>query len=415
MNSIRRLLRTALLPTPSRFSSAPAHPPYNSLNLNADSDVFNFTPESEKEIEKWLKKYPTNYKKSALIPILFIAQKQNNNFLSLGAMNKVAQVLEIPPIDVYEVASFYTMFNRTKVGKFHLQVCGTTPCMVCGAERIIKVLENHLGIHVGETTPDMMFTLSEVECLGACVNAPMLQINNEWVYEDLTESNIIELVEKLRRGEEVKKGPQNHRRNSEGPQGRTSLNDVEKLWGEKYVTNRDFGKAKEDWIKAKEAADKAAAEKAAADKAAKEKAEAEKAAAAAKGAAPPKSDAPKPDAAKAEAEKLAKEKAEKEAKEKAEKAAKEAKEKAEKEAKEKAEKEAKEKAEKEAKEKAAKEKAEKETLEAQKAAKAKADAEAAAKAKANAEVASKSKAKPEADKKADKKAEKKEKEPSKKK
>lgn len=252
------------------------HPPYSSLDLNGESDVFNFSAESEREIEVWLKKYPTNYKKSALIPLLFIAQKQNNNFVSLGAMNKIAQILEIPPIDVYEVASFYTMFNRTKVGKFHLQVCGTTPCMVCGAERIIKVLEKHLGVHVGETTQDMMFTLSEVECLGACVNAPMLQINNEWVYEDLTEENVIELIEKLKRGEEVKKGPQNHRVNSEGPLGRTSLKDVNSLIGEKHLHTRDFAKAKEDWLKAKEAAEKAAAEKAAADKAAKEKAEAEK-------------------------------------------------------------------------------------------------------------------------------------------
>ena len=107
---------------------------------NTDSHVFNFTTESEKEIQTVLAKYPTNYKKSAMIPALFIAQKQNNNFLSLSAMNKVAEILEVPPMDVYEVASFYTMFNRERVGKFHLQICGTTPCMVAGCEPVIEVI-----------------------------------------------------------------------------------------------------------------------------------------------------------------------------------------------------------------------------------------------------------------------------------
>ena len=130
---------------------------------NTTSHIFNFNPENEQKIEILLKKYPSNYKRSAVIPMLFIAQEQNQNFLSLSAMNKVAEILEIPPIDVYEVASFYTMFNRTKLGRFHLQVCGTTPCMVRGAEKIIQALEDHLNIKVGETTPDMLFTISEVE------------------------------------------------------------------------------------------------------------------------------------------------------------------------------------------------------------------------------------------------------------
>lgn len=106
---------------------------------NTDSHVFNFTRESEIKIEGILKRYPTNYKKSAVIPVLFVAQKQNNNFLSLSAMKKVAQVLGIPEMDVYEVASFYTMFNRTRVGKYHLQLCGTTPCLVAGCQPVFKV------------------------------------------------------------------------------------------------------------------------------------------------------------------------------------------------------------------------------------------------------------------------------------
>lgn len=232
-------------------------------SLNTTSQVFNFNPENEKLVETWLAKYPENYKKSAVIPILFIAQKQNHNFLSLSAMNKVAEILEIPPIDVYEVASFYTMFNRTKVGKYHLQVCGTTPCMVCGAEKVIHAIENHLKIKISETTKDGLFTLSEVECLGACVNAPMMQVNNEWVYEDLNEKNVVEVLDKFAKDEEVKKGPQNHRRNSEGPLGKTSLKDPDQLFGEVYLHSRDMKTAKENYIKEKEeAAAKAALEKA---------------------------------------------------------------------------------------------------------------------------------------------------------
>jgi NADH dehydrogenase (ubiquinone) flavoprotein 2 len=224
---------------------------------NTTSHVFNFTPENEQKIEVLLRKYPSNYKRSAVIPMLFVAQEQNGNFLSLSAMNKVAEILEMPPIDVYEVASFYTMFNRTKVGRFHLQVCGTTPCMVRGSEKVIKALEDHLHIKLGETTPDMMFTISEVECLGACANAPMMQVNNQWVYEDLDEQNVIDLIEKFRSGQEVKVGPQNNRRNSEGPIGRTSLKDSDWL-SQEHRFKRDFGQAKTEWEKAKEEAAKVA-------------------------------------------------------------------------------------------------------------------------------------------------------------
>ena len=140
--------------------------------------------------------------------MLFLAQKQNENFVSISAMQKIAEILEMPYMEVYEVSSFYTMFNRRKVGKFHLQVCGTTPCMVRGAEGIIKTIENELGIKLNETTKDDMFTLSEVECLGACVNAPMMQVNNEFVYEDLDQENIKELLVSFREGKETKKGTQ---------------------------------------------------------------------------------------------------------------------------------------------------------------------------------------------------------------
>lgn len=122
-------------------------------------------------------KYPSNYKQSAVIPLLDLAQRQNGNFLSLAAMNKVAEIIGVNPMRVYEVATFYTMFNREKVGKYFIQLCGTTPCMACGAQEIKSTIQKHLGLEDKQnSTPDGMFTLLEVECLGACVNAPMVQV-----------------------------------------------------------------------------------------------------------------------------------------------------------------------------------------------------------------------------------------------
>lgn len=135
---------------------------HREVSDNTDSVPFDFTPQNYEEVNKWLAKYPANYKKSALLPVLFIAQKQNDNFLSLSAMKKVAEVLEIPEIDVFEVAAFYTMYNRERVGKYHLQFCGTTPCMIRGSREVMKACEDHLGIKCGQTTPDGLFTIVEV-------------------------------------------------------------------------------------------------------------------------------------------------------------------------------------------------------------------------------------------------------------
>ena len=127
-----------------------------------------------------LSKYPKNYAQSAIMPLLDLAQRQCGNFLPVSAMDKVAQVCGVPPVAVYEVASFYTMFNRERVGKYFIQLCGTTPCMVNGAEEIKATICAHLGIEDGGTTADGLFTLKEVECLGACANAPMVQINDDF-------------------------------------------------------------------------------------------------------------------------------------------------------------------------------------------------------------------------------------------
>jgi len=154
-----------------------------------------------------LKKYPDNYKSSAVIPALFIAQKQNDNFLTLAAMNKVAKTLEMTPMQVYEVSAFYTMFNRTKVGKFHLQVCGTTPCMIRGASEVMRAIKEFADIGEGETSEDGLFTMQEVECLGACVNAPMIQVNNEYFYEDLNFDSMTQLMQDWKDGKTPNFGP----------------------------------------------------------------------------------------------------------------------------------------------------------------------------------------------------------------
>jgi NADH dehydrogenase (ubiquinone) flavoprotein 2 len=143
-------------------------------------------------------------------------------------MNKVAQICEVAPARVYEVASFYTMFNRNPVGKYFIQLCGTTPCMVCGSEDIKNAITKHLGIKEGGTTPDGMFTLLEVECLGACANAPMLQLNDDY-YECLTPKTTVELLEACKKGDGPPAVgrwgslPMNGQVSCEGPLGKTSL------------------------------------------------------------------------------------------------------------------------------------------------------------------------------------------------
>lgn len=131
------------------------------------------------------------------MPLLDLGQRQHG-FTSLSVMNEVARLLEMPPMRVYEVATFYTMYNRSPVGKYHLQVCTTTPCQLggCGSDVIVKTIKDHLGIELGHTTKDNLFTFVEVECLGACVNAPMVQINDDY-YEDLTPESTIALLKAL--------------------------------------------------------------------------------------------------------------------------------------------------------------------------------------------------------------------------
>ena len=178
-----------------------------------------------------------------MMPLLWLAQQQNDNWIPLSAMKKIAKMLEVPDMAVYEVTSFYSMYNRTYVGKYHLQICGTTPCLVRGADKVIESAMRHLGVEKNHMTEDGMFTISEVECLGACANAPMMQVNNELFYEDLDADNIKDVIDKLKSGEKFNHGPQiAGRKNCEGVQGRTTLINFES-----QPITRDFVEAKKQW------------------------------------------------------------------------------------------------------------------------------------------------------------------------
>lgn len=183
---------------------------------------FAFTAENLARAKQVIAKYPAGRQASALIPLLDIAQRQHGNWLPRAAMDYVAAMLEMPPIRVYEVATFYTMFNLAPVGRHFIQVCRTTPCWLRGSDGITKTCRDKLGIEVGETTPDGKFTLKEVECLGACVNAPMAQINDDY-YEDLTPESMARLIDDLAAGRKPSVGSQSGRQGSCAQSGATTL------------------------------------------------------------------------------------------------------------------------------------------------------------------------------------------------
>ena len=169
--------------------------------------TFVFNEENLKKVEKILEKYPESRKKSALLPLLDIAQRQSGGSLSKDVLEYIAAFLGLSNIHVMEVASFYTMFNLEPVGKYLIQVCGTTPCWLRGAEDIMKLCEKEIGIKCNETSQDQKFTIKEVECLGACVNAPMVQINDNY-YEDLTPEIMQHIINDLKMEKDTKHGSQ---------------------------------------------------------------------------------------------------------------------------------------------------------------------------------------------------------------
>ncbi len=193
------------------------------FDLAAGGDDFTFKSDTEPKIDFWMSKYPDDRKRSAVIPLLWLAQKDNKGWLSEPAMREVADRVGMPYIRVYEVATFYTMFRMQPVGEHHVQLCGTTPCMLRGANDLKKVCESRIG-KKGAVSADGKLSWEEVECLGACVNAPMAQINDDY-FEDLTPETLEQLLDDMAAGKSPAPGPQIDRITSAPFGGLTTLTD----------------------------------------------------------------------------------------------------------------------------------------------------------------------------------------------
>ncbi len=182
---------------------------------------FSFRPAFAERAKKELAKYPPSRKQSAVLALLDLAQRQNSetNCVTDAAMDSIAKMLEISRMRLEEIASFYTMIHRKPIGKYHVQCCTTTPCMLRGSDSLVAAAEQKLGIRIGESTSDGLFTLSRVECIGACANAPAVQINDDF-YEDLSKEHIEKILDNLAAGKPVTAGSQIMRRGAE-PMGRS--------------------------------------------------------------------------------------------------------------------------------------------------------------------------------------------------
>ena len=186
------------------------------INVIEDTVTSNFewSDDNFNNIKKIINKYPIGKQQSAIIPVLDIAQRQNKGWLSKQAIEKVAETLSMSLIRVMEIATFYSMFNLEPIGKYFIQICRTTPCWLRGSDKLTKVAKELTGCNIGITSKDNLFTVVEVECLGACCNAPMVQINDDY-YEDLDENNFRELLLNLKNGISVINGSQTNRQCSE--------------------------------------------------------------------------------------------------------------------------------------------------------------------------------------------------------
>jgi len=210
--------------------------------LNAPFQPESFEFEDPAAVQEIFDRYPEGQIKSGIMPLLDLAQRQvattgpfgdyptGGGWIPRAAMDKIAELCDVPPIKVYEVSTFYSMYNLEPVGKYLVQLCTTTPCWLCGSADIVTAATDHLGIKLMETTADGYFTLMEVECLGACSNAPMVQINDLY-YEDLTAEKMVEILESFARDEIPASGPQNGRRGSMAVTGPTTLQEQAKKAG----------------------------------------------------------------------------------------------------------------------------------------------------------------------------------------
>ena len=194
------------------------------MSTENDMTDFAFTPENLEQAKKIIAKYPAGRQQSAVMPLLDLAQRQVG-WTSIAVIEYIADMLEMAPIRVQEVVTFYTMYNQKPVGRFHVQVCTNICCLINGSDGIADTAKQVLGVEWGETTEDGTFTLAEVECLGACVNAPMMMINDDY-YEDLTPESTKLVLDALKRGETPAPGPQGGRQFSAPEGGPTTLTEL---------------------------------------------------------------------------------------------------------------------------------------------------------------------------------------------
>ena len=185
-------------------------------------DTFEFNSKNIQIANEIIKKYPEGKKQSAVMALLFIAQRQNNNWIPLQAMKYIAKFLEIPYIKVYEVATFYSMYNLSPVGDYFIQICTTTPCMIRGAYNLVEACKEKISKNENELSKDNKCSWMEVECLGACVNAPMIQINDDY-FEDLNKEKTIKILDQILKGEKIQPGSYRGRLNSEPEDNRKTL------------------------------------------------------------------------------------------------------------------------------------------------------------------------------------------------
>lgn len=203
------------------------------FDVDADYQPDSFAFKDMAVVEEIIARYPKGRAQSAIMPLLDLVQDEvaadganavppYGGWIPRAAMDEIARIVSVPSMRVYEVATFYSMYNLSPVGKYLVQICTTTPCWLCGSSKIVEACEKASGVHVGESTKDGMFTFMEVECLGACANAPMVQINDDY-YEDLTPETMTVIIEQLKNDTVPEPGPQNGRNKAEPVTGRTSL------------------------------------------------------------------------------------------------------------------------------------------------------------------------------------------------
>ena len=187
-------------------------------------ETFEFNEKSLEISKKIISNYPQGKQQSAVMALLYIAQRQNNNWIPLSAMKYIARYLDMPYIKVYEVATFYSMYNLAPVGEYFFQVCTTTPCMLRGAYKLVDVCKNKISKNESEISKDGKISWIEVECLGACVNAPMMQINDDY-YEDLDETKLDKIISNIKQGKKIEPGSYRGRKSAEPENNRSTLMD----------------------------------------------------------------------------------------------------------------------------------------------------------------------------------------------